>query len=244
MVKFKIDEKEYELKDYISIEDYSNIFKVKDLFTDQYFAAKVVNLMTGCPVEDLLKSDYEQVNYLATYIVSLVPLDKDIPFVDRFEIDGVHYGFFPNWRDLTFAEFVDIDTISTKEPQELLNMLHILASIMYRPIDHEISEHNFLIEEYDLKTMIKRSELFKKKLNMRYVLGAQRFFTKLEKRFSLYTQASLIQKINLKTKIKLMWKMRKVIWSTLFKRHTDGSLSSIELLEMILQNTTTSIKKT
>ena len=244
MVKFKIDEKEYELKDYISIEDYSNIFKVKDLFTDQYFAAKVVNLMTGCPIEDLLKSDYEQVNYLATYIISLVPIDKEIPFLDRFEIDGIHYGFFPNWRDLTFAEFIDIDTISTKEPKELLNMLHILAAIMYRPIDHEISEHNFLIEEYDLKTMIKRSELFKKKLNVRYVLGAQRFFTKLEKRFSLYTQASLIQKINLKTKIKLMWKMRKVIWSTLFKRHTDGSLSSIELLEMILQNTTTSIKKT
>ena len=155
MVKFKIDEKEYELKDYISIEDYSNIFKVKDLFTDQYFAAKVVNLITGCPIEDLLKSDYEQVNYLATYIISLVPMDKDIPFIDRFEIDGIHYGFFPNWRDLTFAEFVDIDTISTKEPKELLNMLHILAAIMYRPIDHEISEHNFLIEEYDLKTMIK-----------------------------------------------------------------------------------------
>ena len=244
MLKFKIDEKEYELKDYISIEDYSNIFKVKDLFTDQYFAAKVVNLITGCPIEDLLKSDYEEVNYLATYIISLVPMDKNIPFVDRFEIDGIHYGFFPNWRDLTFAEFVDIDTISTKEPKELLNMLHILAAIMYRPIDHEISEHNFLIEEYDLKTMIKRSELFKKKLNVRYVLGAQRFFTKLEKRFSLYTQASLIQKISWRKKIKLVWKMRKVIWSTLFKKRMGGSLSSIELLEMILQNTTTSIKKT
>lgn len=244
MVKFKIDKKEYELKDYISIEDYSNIFKVKDLFTDQYFAAKVVNLITGCPIEDLLKSDYEEVNYLATYIISLVPMDKDIPFVDRFEIDGIHYGFFPNWKDLTFAEFVDIDTISTKEPKELLNMLHILAAIMYRPIDHEISEHNFLIEEYDLKTMIKRSELFKKKLNVRYVLGAQRFFMKLEKRFSLYTQASLIQKISWTKKIKLVWKMRKIIWATLFKKRMGGSLSSTELLEMILQNTTTSIKKT
>ncbi|CAB5212649.1 hypothetical protein UFOVP187_39 [uncultured Caudovirales phage] len=244
MVKFKINEKEYELKDYISIEDYSNIFKVKDLFTDQYFAAKVVNLITGCPVEDLLKSDYEQVNYLATYIVSLVPVDQEIPFVDRFEIDGVHYGFFPNWRDLTFAEFIDIDTISTKEPHELLNMLHILAAIMFRPIEHEISEHNFLIEEYDVKTMIKRSEIFKKKLNVRYVLGAQRFFTKLEKRFSLYTRASLIQKISWTKKIQLLWKMRKVMWSTLFKKRTGGTLSSIELLEMILQNTTTSIKKT
>lgn len=244
MVKFKIEEKEYELKDYVSIEDYVNIFKIKDLFTDQYFAAKLLNIVSRAPLEDLLKSDYEQVNYLATYIVSMVPIDEDIPFVDRFELDGVQYGFFPNWKDLTFAEFVDIDTISTKEPQELLNMLHILAAVMYRPIEHEISEHNFLIEEYDVKKMVKRSELFKKKLNVRYVLGAQRFFTKLEKRFSLYTRASLIQKISMKDKIKLLWKMRKVMWATLFKKRTGGSLSSTDLLEMILQNTTTSIKKT
>lgn len=157
---------------------------------------------------------------------------------------GVQYGFFPKWRDLTFAEFIDMDTISTKKPEELLNMLHILSAIMYRPITTQRSEHDFDIEKYDVQTMTKRAELFKKKLDVRYVLGAQTFFTRLEKRYSLYIQASSIQNISTWMKIKLYWRMRKVIWKIAFKRRSVGSLSSTELLQMILQSTSTSIKKT
>lgn len=244
MVKFKIEEKEYNVDEFLSIENYAKIYKVKDLFSDTYFAAKLLNIVTGAPLEDVLKCDYEKVNYLSTYILSLIPTEKNIPLLDRFEIDGVHYGFFPNWRDLTFAEFVDIDTISTKPTNELLDLLHILAAVMYRPIEHEISTHNFIIEEYDVKTMAKRAEIFKKKLDIRVLLSAQFFFIKFAKRFSLYTQASLIPKMSLMTKLKLIWKVRRWIWKTIFKKRTVGSLSSTELLTTILQNTTISSKKT
>ena len=73
MIKFKIEDKEYELLDYISIGDYSKIYKVKDLFTDEYFAAKLLNLISGAPLQDLLQSDYQEVNYLSSYILSLIP---------------------------------------------------------------------------------------------------------------------------------------------------------------------------
>ena len=243
MVKFTIEEKEYVIDDFISIGNYSKIYKMKDLFTDQYFAAKLLNLLTDAPLEDLLKCDYEQINYLSAYILSLIPYDKNIQFTDRFELDGIHYGFFPNWRDLTFAEFVDMDTISTKPTEELLDMLHYLAAIMYRPIDYEISTHNFLIEEYDVKSMKERAELFKNKLDMKILLGAQGFFLQFAKRYSLYTLASSTQKMSLWTKIRIIWKIRRFILKIIFKKRTVGSLSSIELLEMILQNTTLSTKK-
>jgi hypothetical protein len=243
MIKFKIEDKEYELSDYISIGDYSKIYKVKDLFTDDYFAAKLVNLISGAPLQDLLQSDYQEVNYLASYILSLIPTDKP-KFEDRFELDGVTYGFFPNWKELTFAEFMDMDTISTKKPQELLDMLHILAAIMYRPITEMKSDHDFKIEKYDVKTMQERAELFKNKLNVKYILGAQFFFINFANKYSNYFQLSSIQKLSTWTKIKLGWKLRKIIWGIVFKRSTAGSLSSTELLKMILQNTSTSIKKT
>lgn len=243
MLKFKVEEKEYEIPEFISIEHYSKIYKIKDIFSEDYFAAKLVNLITDCPIEDLLQSDYQELNYIATYIMSLIPLDKP-EFKDRFEIDGVKYGFFPNWKDLTYAEFVDMDTISTKKYDELLGMLHILAAVMYRPITNERSEHDFDIEKYDIKTMIPRSELFKKKLDCKYILGAQFFFINYAKKYSLYTQTSLIQKLSTMTKIKILWKMRRLIWSLIFKGRSVGSLSQTELLEMILRNTTTSIKKT
>jgi len=242
MIKFKIDEKEYKLPDFISIEHYTKIYKVKDLFSDDYFAARLINIVSDAPVEDLLESDFQEVNYMSTYVMELLPLEKT-QFKDRFELDGVKYGFFPNWKDLSFAEFIDMDTISTKKPEELLDMLHILAAIMYRPIVEEKSEHDFKIEKYDVHKMTERAELFKKKLDVKYILGAQFFFIKFANRFSSYTQLSSIQTLTLWEKIKIMWTLRKMIVHLIFKRRSVGSWSSTELLEMILQSTNLSTKR-
>lgn len=176
MIKFKLEGIEYKVPEKITIEHYVKIFKLKDLFTDQYFAAKLVSIVCDAPLDDLLESDYQEVNYIASHILTLIPI-KDPKFVDRFEIDGVHYGFFPRWQDLSFAEFVDMDTISTKKEDEILDMLHFLAAIMYRPIVSEKSEHDFEIEKYDVKSMKVRAELFKKKLDIVIVLGAQFFLS-------------------------------------------------------------------
>jgi hypothetical protein len=242
MLTFKIDEKEYEVPEMINIDTYSKIFKIKDLLSDEYFAAKLVSIVSGAPVEDLMESDYEQINYLAAHILNLLP--KTTPqFKDRFNLDGVEYGFFPNWRDLTYAEFVDMDTIATKPQEEMLNMLHILAAVMYRPIVNQISDHDFEIEKYDVAKMIKRSELFKKKLDVGYVLGAQDFFTKLGRRYLVYSQLSSIPKLTNWMKIKLVWKWRRIILTMLFKKRSVGLSSQTEFLEMILQSTITSIKR-
>jgi len=242
MVKFTINEKEYKLPEFINIDDYVKIYKLKDLFSDSYYAAKLVSIVTDATVDELLDTDFEQVNYLAAHIINLLP--KTTPkFEDKFTLNGVKYGFLPNWKELTYAEFVDIDTIVTRTEDEMLNMMHILAAVMYRPIVSEISEHDFEIEKYDVKTMVKRSELFKEKLDVRYVLGAQLFFSELERRFLVYSQLSSIPKMNLWTKIKTIWKIRRMILGALFKSRSVGSLSQTELLETILANTTISIKK-
>jgi hypothetical protein len=243
VVKFKIEEKEYLVPDKITIDKYVKIYKLKDLLTEEYFAAKLISIVCECPMEDLLESDYQEVNYIASYIMGLIPLGEP-KFVDRFELDGVNYGFFPKWQDLSFAEFVDMDTISTKKQDELLDLLHILCSIMYRPIIKERSEHDFDIEKYNMKSMKERAELFKNKLDISIVLGAQFFFINYAKRYSDYFLLSSIPTLSIWTKIKLVWSLRKMIWIQVFKKSTDGSLSSTDLLTTILQNTTRSIKKT
>lgn len=237
MIKFKIEEQEYKLPEFISIENYSKIYKVKDLFSDDYFAAKIVNIVTNAPLEDLLETDYQQVQYLASYLMSLVPLEKPM-FIDRFELNGVNYGFFPDWKDLTFAEFVDMDTISGKKPEELLDLLHILAAVMYRPIIEEKSQHDYKIEKYNVDTMKERSEVFKKDLDIKYVLGAQFFFINFVNRFISYSHLFSMPTLSIWKKIKLMWTMRRWIWAaTVSKKPMDGSLSSTELLKTIIQNT-------
>lgn len=244
MIKFKIEGNQYNIPDYVTIDNYSKIYKIKDLFNDDYFAAKLVSIFTTAPIEDLLEADYESISFLASQILESLPKQKDTQFVDRFEIDGVHYGFFPDWKELTFAEYIDMDTISTKKPEELLDLLHILAAIMYRPIIEEKSEHDFKIEKYDINTMKIRAEIFKKKLDVKYILGAQFFFIKFARKYSDYTQTSSTQSLGMWTTIKLIWMMWRMIFKVASKKPLDGSLSSTEFQRMILQSTNTSTKKT
>ena len=60
MIKFKIEEKEYKVPDFISVEHYSKIYKIKDLFSDDYFAARLLNIVSDAPIEELLESDYQE----------------------------------------------------------------------------------------------------------------------------------------------------------------------------------------
>jgi hypothetical protein len=243
MIKFKIDDVRYEIPEYISIEKYVKIFKVKDLFSDDYFQAKIVSIVSDAPVEVLLDSDYSQIQKLATYVMTLIPTDKP-EFTNRFELDGVKYGFIPDWKDLSFAEFADLDTLSTKKQDEILDLLHIIASIMYRPIIEEKKNGDFRIEKYNVDSMKERAELFKRKLNVKYLLGAQFFFINFANKFSNYSQLSLMQNLSTWERIKLIWLMRKwLVMRTFSKKPMDGLQSSTELLKTILQNTKLYTKK-
>ena len=244
MVKFKIEDKQYFLPDVITIDHYNKIYKVKDLLTDNYFPAKLVSIIANAPINDLLEAEYPEISYLASYILSLLPNGEDVPFKDRFELNGVHYGFFQSWQDLTFAEFVDLDTISTKKPDELLDLLHILAAIMYRPIIEEKSEHDFKIEEYDVHKMKERSEIFKKQLDINYVIGAQFFFIKFANKFSNYSLPSLTKNLSIWNQIKIIWIMWRMIFKITSKKRLGGTLSLTDSLRTILQNTSTFTKGT
>lgn len=238
-MRFKIEGVPYEVPQTITIEHYSKIYKIKDLFTDEYFAAKLIATVTNAPLQDLLEGGYDEIRYIANYIMLKLPTQEDIKFVDRFELDGKHYGFFPNWRDLTFAEFIDMDTISTKNPDEILDLLHILAAIMYRPIINERSEHDFDIEKYDLATLNPRAELFKKKLDVGVILGAQFFFIRFAEKCLSYIPQFLTQKVSVWTQIRMIWMYWRMIYKTPSKSRSGGFWSSTKLLTTILQNTNT-----
>ena len=243
MIEFEIKGKEYKIEEYLTIENYVKIFKVKDLFEDNYLKAKVINLLTDCPMNDLLESENHYIDFLATSIFAMVPRP---PFVltDRFELDGVHYGYLPSYKEITFAEFVDLDTLLTKKPDEIMEMSHIIAAIMYRPIISEKSKHNFKIEKYNQDTLEERAQLFKKKLDVRYLLGGQFFFINFVNNSSNFTRLSLKQRIKMEwIVLKFLIRNWKGIWKTLLRKDSGGRWSSIELQRMILVDTIKSLLK-
>jgi hypothetical protein len=228
-IKFEIEGSTYEIPDFLNIESYVKIFKIKDLFDDEYFAAKILNIVTGVPVDLLMDADYSTIQFLSNSLVSKFP-KGDIKFVDRFELDGVSYGFIPNWKEMSFAEYVDIDTLITKKPEEVLDFIHVITAIMYRPIIKETKRNQFKIEKYDFNTVNERAELFKKRLDIRYFLGAQFFFINSGKKYLQVSQLSSTMKPSIWTQIKAAWKHKHQIRNVLLNKDSDGMQLSIDLL--------------
>ena len=241
-VTFEIEEVEYTIPDFINIDHYVKIFKIKDIFSDHYFAAKLLNIITGAPLDTLLEVNYNKINLLATHAMSLFPTGKPV-FIDKFEIDGITYGFLPTWQEVSFAEYVDLDTLITKKTDDLLDYIHIITAIMYRPIVGDSSTHKFKIEKYNQDTLNDRAELFKNKLDIKYFLGGQFFFIQFANKFLELSHQSLTTKKTLMEQIKLMWKYRRTIWRSLSKKGLDGSQLSIELHRTMLQDTIQSSKE-
>lgn len=233
---FEIKGKEYQLPEIMNIEHYVKIFKIKDILNDdeEYGNARVIHEITGCPIKDLLEANFQQIQFISSYLMTLFPRE-DEEFVDRFELDGVHYGFLPSWKKMSFAEFADLDTLGSKPPMEMVDYLHILAAIYYRPITKERSEHDFDIEKYDQETLEERGQLFKKKLNSKIVMGAQFFFTRFAKK--LQDPTRIFSTMTWWETIKMVWSNRKLLPLIVLNNDLDGTQSLIELQKTILLNT-------
>lgn len=236
-LSFELDGTEYTLPNIMSIGDYVKIYKIKNLFDDDYLQVKILNIITGAPMEKLLKVDREKIATLSAHILKLIPSEKP-SFYDRFNLNGIEYGFIPEWKKMAFGEFADLDTLMTKSQDEVLNNLHIITAILYRPIISQKGKHKYQIEEYDFATLSERAEIFKNELDIEYALGSQFFFILFARIYSLRTPISLKQWMNLSwMQIKIAWKLRKFLWKIILKKDLDGTLFSTELRKTILQNT-------
>lgn len=242
-VTFELEGVEYKLPYYLTIGDYVKIFKVKDLFEDEYFSVKLINIITGAPMESLMKANRDKINTLSMELLKIIPTQEPA-FADKFTFEGVEYGFIQSWKNITFGEFADLDTLMTKKPEEFLNYLHIITAILYRPITKYKGKHKFEIEEYNVNTMEERAELFKNKLNVEYALGSQFFFIHFARTSFQNTQISskMWMKISW-MQIKFVWRWRKKIWTNLWKKNSDGTWFLTELQMMILQDTIASLRK-
>jgi hypothetical protein len=170
---------------------------------------------------------------------------QPINLIDRFELDGVHYGYLPSYKEISFAEFVDLDTLLTKKPEEAIDYLHQVTAIMYRPIVSEKSKHEFVIEKYDFNTVEQRAKLFKDKLDIKFTLGGQFFFIQFVKLSSSFIRLSFKQKMKLELiLLKMLWRYKGILWKALLRKDSGGMSSSIELQRAILRDTTQYYKKT
>jgi hypothetical protein len=80
-------------------------------------------------------------------------LENKPSLVNLFKMDGVEFGFIPDLDDMTFGEYVDLDTFIGDT-----NNLHRAMNVLYRPVKIKRSGR-YQIEDYD-------SDKYERMLNM------------------------------------------------------------------------------
>lgn len=200
MMRFNYKGKNYEVKE-PTVEDWSKLILLQEWTDEREFCVKLLSFTTGLTEEEIENSDYIEVMKISNEISDFLLKDgKD--FHNEFEFNGKKYRFL-DLPNLTFGEFIDIDTYLSKEPHEKTREMNLLMSMLYREIDEK---EQYL--PYNSKDLQRKSEEFKK-LPVRYVNGATNFFFHLDKTLRGNFRGSFGLKLRLMAK--MIWILVKFI---------------------------------
>ena len=108
--------------------------------SDVFVQQKVLEIFCGVPYNDSLEFKMSDV----TRIVSIIndTLNDKPELVRSFKLGDTEFGFIPKLDDMSFGEYIDIDT----NIGDWDNMYRVM-SVLYRPIKQK-SGDKYLIEDY------------------------------------------------------------------------------------------------
>lgn len=124
------------------------------------------------------------------------PLAMTLPLQRIVKLNGVEYGFIPNWTKLTVGEFADLESYSSKN---LFDNLEKALAVWYRPITKKKADDSYSIEPYE-PHFTKQEKMLD--MPMDVVVGAMVFFYRIERRLAIDSRLSSIRQArkNQKTK--------------------------------------------
>lgn len=194
MMKFKYKNKEYNVES-PTVEMWSKLTLLQDFTDEREFCVKLLSFTTGLSEEEIENSDYMEVVKLSNEISTFLTQEGD-KFYQEFSFNNKNYRFI-DLPNLTFGEFIDIDTYLAKEPHEKKKEMPLMMAMLYRELDEKGQYKPYNSKELQLK-----AEEFKK-LPVKYVRGSTNFFFHLGKTLQGNFRGSFKQ--NLKLTLQMTW---------------------------------------
>ena len=123
----------------LTIEDFIVLIKIQSVFKDEDSIRR--EMIKHFKLEKLPINETDNILLRISQVLGEKP-----NYIQRFELDGVEYGFIPNLDNITTAEWVDIENYQGNQEDA-----DKLVSILYRPIKKSFSffkKNYYSIEEY------------------------------------------------------------------------------------------------
>ena len=143
---------------------YQKFLKIQEENEDEKFlAVKMVEIFCGIKGDLVMKMKASSIRDITSVLAEM--FNEKPPLVREFTMNGVDYGFIPLLEDMSFGEYVDLDTYISD-----INNLHRAMGVLYRPIVQRY-QNKYLIEQYKGEDTQKMKDM-----PMDAVLGSMLFF--------------------------------------------------------------------
>ena len=128
----------------ITLEQYQRFLKVQQINKeDEYILQlKMIEIFCNVDFKDARNIKFKDVERIIEKLTETFQEKTDL--IRTFKMDGVEYGFIPNLQDISFGEYIDIDTYLPQEDQ-----MHLAMNVLYRPIKNK-KAGKYSVEDYDI----------------------------------------------------------------------------------------------
>ena len=125
----------------ITLAQYQKWLKISDNNEDDNFLKqKMIEIFCNIPLKTVLQIKATDIDNITNTINNL--FKEEPKFIDRFQYNGVEFGFIPKLDEITFGEYVDLDNYLSEWP-----LMHKAMCVLYRPISFTRKD-KYLVEEY------------------------------------------------------------------------------------------------
>tara|TARA_R100000742_G_C4265518_1_gene83549 strand:- start:488 stop:1159 length:672 start_codon:yes stop_codon:yes gene_type:complete len=156
----------------ITLGQYQKYLKMEKENEDETFIAqKMVEIFCSSRLDYIMKMRWTDVQDIVIDLSNM--FEQDPKLKKQFTMNGTIYGFIPNLDEISFGEFVDLDTYIV-DWQEM----HKAMQVLYRPVKINV-RGRYNIEEYKAIT-----DDTMKDMPLEYALGAVFFLLNLGKELS------------------------------------------------------------
>lgn len=170
MIQVQLDEKTINVNTTLTIEKYQKIRSNPIKYSN---TSEILALYLGLEVDELKDLPVDQIKFVEGILTQhlLAPNVTDIIFT--FELNGVTYGLENDWGNMTWGQWTDLEVFS--QPDKIEQNIHVILSLLYRPIKIENGQ-KYTLEKYKSSEVMERAEVFRKDLGVDVWFGCASFF--------------------------------------------------------------------
>ena len=114
---------------------------VNDQYSEKFINTKMLEIFCNIPYEYANKMKLNDFVEIVDKINAMLMLKPDL--VQSFKMGDSEFGFIPNLEEMTFGEYIDLDS-NIGDPERV----EYVMAVLYRPIKQRVGER-YSIKEYE-----------------------------------------------------------------------------------------------